>query len=163
VVACQAERSQHKNRSPAMKLLKAKLYELELQKRNDERDALYAGKAKIDFGSQIRSYVLQPYQMVKDLRTGWQTSDTRGFLDGDLDGAVQSFLLMHAGEAPQARDVARRRLISDVPRPNSYTETGCPQGYPQGASLRPENGFGQSRPLHDCAYARPSAWCRASH
>ena len=105
VVACQAERSQHKNRSTAMKLLKAKLYELELQKRNDERDALYAGKAKIDFGSQIRSYVLHPYQMVKDLRTGWQTSDTRGFLDGDLGGAVESFLLMHAGEAPQARDI----------------------------------------------------------
>jgi peptide chain release factor 2 len=105
VVACQAERSQHKNRSTAMKLLKSKLYELELQKRNDERDALYAGKAKIDFGSQIRSYVLHPYQMVKDLRTGWQTSDTRGFLDGDLTSAVQSFLLMHAGEAPQARDV----------------------------------------------------------
>jgi peptide chain release factor 2 len=105
VVACQAERSQHKNRSLAMKLLKAKLYELELQKRNDERDALYAGKAKIDFGSQIRSYVLHPYQMVKDLRTGWQTSDTRGFLDGDLTAAVQAFLLMHAGEAPQARDV----------------------------------------------------------
>jgi peptide chain release factor 2 len=114
VVACQAERSQHKNRSTAMKLLKAKLYELELQKRNDERDALYAGKAKIDFGSQIRSYVLHPYQMVKDLRTGWQTSDTRGFLDGDLTAAVQAFLLMHAGEAPQARDVARRRLKSDV-------------------------------------------------
>lgn len=105
VVACQAERSQHKNRSTAMKLLKAKLYELELQKQYAERDALYAGKAKIDFGSQIRSYVLHPYQMVKDLRTGWQTSDTRGFLDGDLTAAVQSFLLMHAGEAPQARDV----------------------------------------------------------
>lgn len=105
VVACQAERSQHKNRSTAMKLLKSKLYELELQKQNDERDALYAGKAKIAFGSQIRSYVLAPYQMVKDLRTGWQTSDTRGFLDGDLEEAVQAFLLMHAGEAPQARDV----------------------------------------------------------
>jgi peptide chain release factor 2 len=105
VVACQAERSQHKNRDKAMKLLKAKLYEAELQKRAEERDALYAGKAKIDFGSQIRSYVLHPYQMVKDLRTGWSTSDTRGFLDGDLESALHAFLLMHAGEAAQANDV----------------------------------------------------------
>ena len=97
VVACQAERSQHKNRATAMKLLKAKLYEQELEKRTEERDALYAGKAKIDFGSQIRSYVLHPYQMVKDLRTNHETSDTRGVLDGDLDGLVESFLIMHSG------------------------------------------------------------------
>ena len=97
VVACQAERSQHKNRSTAMKLLKAKLYELELAKRTEERDTLYAGKAKIDFGSQIRSYVLQPYQMVKDLRTGFETSNPSAVLDGDLDGLIQAFLLMHAG------------------------------------------------------------------
>ncbi len=97
VVACQAERSQHKNRSTAMKLLKARLYQLELEKREEERDALYAGKSKIDFGSQIRSYVLQPYQMVKDLRTGYETSNTQGVLDGDLDGLVQAFLLQHSG------------------------------------------------------------------
>ena len=65
VVACQAERSQHKNRATAMKLLQAKLYELELSKRTSARDELYAGKAKIDFGSQIRSYVLHPYQMAR--------------------------------------------------------------------------------------------------
>ncbi|MSP71630.1 MAG: peptide chain release factor 2 [Myxococcales bacterium] len=106
VVACQAERSQHKNRSTAMKLLKAKLYALELQKRADERDLLYAGKAKIDFGSQIRSYVLQPYQMVKDLRTGYQTSDTRGFLDGELSEAIEWFLLMHSGERAQGAPIA---------------------------------------------------------
>ncbi len=100
VVACQAERSQHKNRSTAMKLLKAKLYEQELQKREAERDAMYAGKAKIDFGSQIRSYVLQPYQMVKDLRTGYETGNPQAFLDGDLDDAIEAFLLAHAGDAP---------------------------------------------------------------
>ena len=97
VVACQAERSQHKNRATAMKLLQAKLYELELSKRTDERDALYAGKAKIDFGSQIRSYVLHPYQMVKDLRTQHETSDTSGVLNGDLEAFMEAFLLMHAG------------------------------------------------------------------
>jgi peptide chain release factor 2 len=98
VVECQAERSQHKNRATAMKLLKARLYEKELAVRTEERDALYAGKAKIDFGSQIRSYVLQPYQMVKDTRTGYSTSNTQGVLDGDLDALVESFLLMSAGE-----------------------------------------------------------------
>ncbi|MCA9543089.1 MAG: peptide chain release factor 2 [Myxococcales bacterium] len=97
VVECQAERSQHKNRATAMKLLKSRLYEAELAKRTEERDAMYAGKAKIDFGSQIRSYVLQPYQMVKDLRTGHETSNTQGVLDGDLDGFVEAFLLMSAG------------------------------------------------------------------
>lgn len=102
VVACQAERSQHKNRSTAMKLLKAKLYEAELAKRTEERDAMYSGKARIDFGSQIRSYVLQPYQMVKDLRTGFETSNTQGVLDGDLDGFIEAFLLMHSGQGEDA-------------------------------------------------------------
>lgn len=102
IVECQAERSQFKNRSTAMKLMKARLYDRELAKRNEERDALYAGKAKIDFGSQVRSYVLQPYQMVKDLRTGFETSNTSAVLDGDLDGLVESFLLMSAGEGDPA-------------------------------------------------------------
>ncbi len=102
VVSCQAERSQHKNRSTALKLLKSRLYEVELEKRTDERDALYAGKMKIDFGSQIRSYVLQPYQMVKDLRTGFETSNTQGVLDGDLEGLVQAYLLKSAGDDESA-------------------------------------------------------------
>ena len=103
VVACQAERSQHKNRAKALKLMQAKLYELELAKRTEERDALYAGKAKIDFGSQIRSYVLQPYQMVKDLRTNYSTSDPQSVLDGDLDDLIEAFLLMSSGEDQAAR------------------------------------------------------------
>ena len=98
VVACQAERSQHKNRSTALKLLKARLHEVEMERRTEERDALYAGKSKIDFGSQIRSYVLQPYQMVKDLRTGYETSNTAAVLDGDLDGLIQAFLLKHSAD-----------------------------------------------------------------
>lgn len=102
VVACQAERSQHKNRAKALKLMQAKLYELELEKRTEERDALYAGKAKIDFGSQIRSYVLQPYQMVKDLRTDYSTSDPQSVLDGDLDDLIEAFLLMSSGEGDDA-------------------------------------------------------------
>ncbi|MGE0045655.1 MAG: peptide chain release factor 2 [Hyphomonadaceae bacterium] len=85
VVACQSERSQHKNRATAWEMLRARLYEQELQKREAEANALAASKTEIGWGRQIRSYVLQPYQMVKDLRTGVETSDTQGVLDGDLD------------------------------------------------------------------------------
>ena len=102
VVECQAERSQHKNRATAMKLLKSRLYQIELEKRTEERDQLYAGKAKIDFGSQIRSYVLHPYQMVKDLRTQHETSNTQAVLDGDLDPFINAFLLAFAGEDTDA-------------------------------------------------------------
>ncbi len=85
VVACQAERSQHKNRAAAWDMLRARLYEQELQKREAAQQALQDSKTEIGWGRQIRSYVLQPYQMVKDLRTGVETSDTAGVLDGDLD------------------------------------------------------------------------------
>ncbi|MGD9816941.1 MAG: peptide chain release factor 2 [Hyphomonadaceae bacterium] len=85
VVSCQAERSQHKNRAAAWDMLRARLYEAELQKREAATKALEDTKTEIGWGRQIRSYVLQPYQMVKDLRTGVETSDTQGVLDGDLD------------------------------------------------------------------------------
>ena len=98
VVACQAERSQHKNRATAMKMLKSRLYEVELSKRTEERDALYANKARVDFGSQIRSYVLHPYQMVKDLRSGHESSDTQGVLDGDLEPFMEAYLLIGADD-----------------------------------------------------------------
>ncbi|PWR25773.1 peptide chain release factor 2 [Zavarzinia aquatilis] len=85
VVACQADRSQHKNRSQAMSMLKARLYERELQIREEAAKATEETKTAIGWGHQIRSYVLQPYQMVKDLRTGAETSDTQGVLNGDID------------------------------------------------------------------------------
>jgi peptide chain release factor 2 len=93
VVAVQNERSQQKNRSVAWKILRSRLYDLEEKKRNALRDAAEAQKKDIDFGSQIRSYVLQPYQMVKDLRTGVETGKVDDVLDGDLDGFIQPFLL----------------------------------------------------------------------
>ncbi len=102
VVQCQNERSQHKNRATAFKMLRARLYELELSKREDARDAAAAQKSAIDFGSQIRSYVLHPYQMVKDLRTGHETSQTSAVLDGDLEGFIEAWLLQQAGSAPTA-------------------------------------------------------------
>ncbi|MBM3538561.1 MAG: peptide chain release factor 2 [Alphaproteobacteria bacterium] len=92
VVACQNDRSQHKNRAEAMKMLKARLYEAELKKREAASAAIEAAKTDIGWGHQIRSYVLQPYQMVKDLRTGVQTSDTKGVLDGDLDLFLEASL-----------------------------------------------------------------------
>ena len=85
VVQCQNERSQHKNRASAWSMLRARLYELELQKRQAESQAEHEAKTDIGWGHQIRSYVLQPYQMVKDLRTGFETSNTQAVLDGDLD------------------------------------------------------------------------------
>jgi peptide chain release factor 2 len=92
VVTCQNERSQIKNRAPAMGVLKARLYELELDKKRAEMEKHYGEKGEIGWGRQIRSYVLQPYQMVKDLRTGEQTSDVQGVLDGDLDKFIEAFL-----------------------------------------------------------------------
>ncbi len=85
VVACQNERSQHKNRAQAMKMLKARLYERELQKREERAAAEHAAKSEIGWGHQIRSYVLQPYQMVKDLRTGVETAQPQKVLDGEID------------------------------------------------------------------------------
>jgi len=85
VVQCQNERSQHKNKATAWDMLRARLYELELQKREEEANIEAASKSEIGWGHQIRSYVLQPYQMVKDLRTGVETGNPQGVLDGDLD------------------------------------------------------------------------------
>ncbi|MBE2178971.1 MAG: peptide chain release factor 2 [Chthoniobacterales bacterium] len=92
VVACQAERSQLKNRNLAMKLLKAKLYQIEQDKKRAEVERQYGEKGDIAWGNQIRSYVFQPYQMVKDLRTGVQTSDVQGVMDGDLDAFIHGKL-----------------------------------------------------------------------
>jgi peptide chain release factor 2 len=92
VVGCQMERSQHKNRDMAMKMLKAKLFELERQKKEDEKAAAQGSKTANGWGHQIRSYVLHPYQMVKDLRTGLKVTDTAAVLDGDLDEFIYTTL-----------------------------------------------------------------------
>jgi len=93
VAACQSERSQAQNRANAMKLLKSKLYQLELEKQNAALDEVEKGKMKIEWGSQIRSYVFHPYNMVKDHRTGEETSDVQGVMDGDLNKFIKAFLL----------------------------------------------------------------------
>jgi peptide chain release factor 2 len=98
VVSCQADRSQHRNRATAMAMLKARLYEAELQKREAEAAKAEAAKTDIGWGHQIRSYVLQPYQMVKDLRTGVETSATQAVLDGDLDRFMAASLAARVGE-----------------------------------------------------------------
>jgi peptide chain release factor 2 len=92
VVACQNERSQIKNRSTAMKMLKAKLYQHEIEKREQLASEQYASKQKIEWGSQIRSYVLHPYNLVKDVRTDVETSDTNAVLDGDIDEFITAYL-----------------------------------------------------------------------
>ena len=96
VVYCQNDRSQHRNRAQAWQMLRARLYERELKRREEQAAVEQANKTDIGFGHQIRSYVLQPYQMVKDLRTGVQTSNTGGVLDGDLDQFMEATLAQRA-------------------------------------------------------------------
>ena len=94
IVVTSSEKSQHQNRDIAMKALKSRLYQMELDRRNEAINAAHEAKGEAGWGNQIRSYVLQPYQMVKDLRTGFETSDTGGVLDGKLDGLMASVLAM---------------------------------------------------------------------
>jgi peptide chain release factor 2 len=93
VVSCQSERSQHKNRATALKQLKARLYEREMEKKENEAAELAGEKKEIAWGSQIRSYVLHPYRMVKDHRTGYEVGNADAVLDGDLDGFIEAYLL----------------------------------------------------------------------
>jgi peptide chain release factor 2 len=101
VVACQNERSQHKNRAMAMKILRSRLYELEIEKQREKMDVFHKTKKDIAWGSQIRSYVLHPYRMVKDHRTGTEIGNADAVLDGDIDKFIQAYLLQ-ASETPRA-------------------------------------------------------------
>lgn len=105
VVVCRAERSQHQNRAMALKMIKAKLYEMELAKREADKARYEAAKGQIAWGNQIRSYVLQPYQLVKDLRTEHETSQVDDVLDGALDPFIEAYLMMSA-------DGKKRELVT---------------------------------------------------
>ena len=98
VVVCQVERSQLANRERAMQMLKSQLYELEMRKRNETKAAVEEGKMKIEWGSQIRSYVLHPYKMVNDVRTELKITDAEGVLDGDLDQLIKAYLMMYGNK-----------------------------------------------------------------
>ena len=137
-VACQSERSQHQNREQAWKMLRARLYEMELQKREAAQQAIEDAKTDIGWGHQIRSYVLQPYQMVKDLRTGVETSDTAGVLDGDLDDFMGASLAQKVGATRDA--VAGSRDSERLSHPSTcqarparddrgLRRAGCPLGW----------------------------------
>jgi peptide chain release factor 2 len=102
VVSCQNERSQHKNRSQAMKVLKARLYDLKMKEQASRLEQIAGAKKEIGFGSQIRSYVLQPYQMIKDHRTKMEVGDVNRVLDGDLDPFIKTYLLKKASGTPGA-------------------------------------------------------------
>lgn len=97
VVTCQNERSQHKNKAHAMKILKSKLYELEIEKRNEEKEKLENTKSEIGWGNQIRSYVMHPYKMVKDVRTRHETGNVDSVMDGGLEPFIRAYLLYSAG------------------------------------------------------------------
>jgi peptide chain release factor 2 len=93
VVVCQIERSQNANRELAMQMLKSRLYQLEIDKQNAERDRIEGTKKKIEWGSQIRNYVMHPYKLVKDTRTGLETSDVQGVMDGDIQPFIKAWLM----------------------------------------------------------------------
>ena len=94
VVECQQERSQHQNREKAIQMLKSRLYQMELEKRQEEKDKIEGTKKKIDFGSQIRNYVLHPYKLVKDVRTGVERTDVQNVLNGDIQDFMKAYLMM---------------------------------------------------------------------
>jgi peptide chain release factor 2 len=98
VVVCQVERSQHGNRERAMQMLRSQLYELEMRKRNESKQAVEDGKMKIEWGSQIRSYVLHPYKMVNDHRTELKVTDAEGVLNGNLDDFIKAYLMALGGK-----------------------------------------------------------------
>src|SRR6185503_16254390 len=105
-VNCQAERSQGKNRSKAMSMLKAKLYQIEQDKKKSEMERQYGDKGDVAWGNQIRSYVFQPYQMVKDHRTGEKTGNVPAVMDGDLDAFIEAKLRgRKAGESDEGEEV----------------------------------------------------------
>jgi len=93
IIECQQERSQNQNKEKALKMLKSQLYELELRKKNEAKQAVESTKKKIEWGSQIRNYVLHPYKLVKDLRTNLETSNAQGVLDGELDEFIKAYLM----------------------------------------------------------------------
>ncbi|MCS7017608.1 MAG: peptide chain release factor 2 [Cytophagales bacterium] len=95
IIECQQERSQIQNKEKALKMLKSRLYQLEIEKRNEARAQLENTKKRIDFGSQIRNYVFHPYKLVKDLRTGVETSDVQAVMDGEIDEFIKAFLMQH--------------------------------------------------------------------
>ena len=106
VVQCQNDRSQHKNRATAMNMLKARLYEAELQRREDEAHDTHSSKSEIGWGHQIRSYVLQPYQMVKDLRTGIESGQPDKVLDGEIDPFLNAALAARVhGSSDDVEDI----------------------------------------------------------
>ncbi len=97
VIECQETRSQLKNREKAIKMLKSQLYELELRRKQSEQQEIEDGKMKIEWGSQIRSYVMHPYKLVKDVRTNWETSNVQAVMDGDLDDFIKAYLMKFGG------------------------------------------------------------------
>lgn len=98
IIECQQERSQLQNKEKAIKMLKSQLYELEIRKRNEAKAVTESGKKKIEWGSQIRNYVMHPYKLVKDLRTGVETSDVQSVMDGELDEFIKAYLMEFGGD-----------------------------------------------------------------
>ena len=93
IIECQVTRSQSQNREKAMQMLKSQLYQIELEKKREKLNEIESSKKRIEWGSQIRSYVMQPYKLVKDLRTQYETGNVNAVMDGDLDGFIKAYLM----------------------------------------------------------------------
>jgi peptide chain release factor 2 len=98
IIECQAERSQNQNKEKALKMLKSQLYEMEIRKRNEAKTVVESKKKKIEWGSQIRNYVMQPYKLVKDLRTDYETSNVNAVMDGDLNDFIKAYLMEYGSK-----------------------------------------------------------------
>ena len=120
---CQNERSQHKNRSTAMKMLKARLYEMEKDRLTEDAESRAGEKRDVAWGSQIRSYVFHPYKMVKDLRTGFETGNVESVMDGNLDGFVEAYLKSLAGIWEKRGQYRRRGIATDSRGPGGLFAT----------------------------------------
>ena len=111
-ISCSETRSQHENRERAIQMLRSQLYEIELQNKRKTRDEIEANKMKIEWGSQIRNYVMQPYKMIKDVRSGHESSDVSSVLDGGLDPFLKSYLMIN--QDPKSRTVTMNTIIFDL-------------------------------------------------
>ncbi len=152
VASCQNERSQHKNRERAMSMLRSKLYEFELEKQREVTRKIEDSKLDIDFGSQIRSYVLQPYRMIKDHRTKMEVGDVDRVLDGDLDPFIRAYLRMRRGREAERGQASIGGVRHYVPHDRSHPRLGgagepdavCRQGVALGSSPRDDRNPGVS-------------------
>jgi hypothetical protein len=161
VVSCQNERSQHKNRASAMKVLRARLFDLKLKEQQNKLDQIGGEKRDIAFGSQIRSYVLQPYQMVKDHRTKFEVGDPSRVLGGDVDPLIKAYLMQKAsGTLGTAADAERVELRVREPAAATERRAGDGKAHGGGAAGEARSAGAVAPPPIGLLGKASAGWCR---